>query len=416
MRRRNNIFASIDVGAEEVRLLIVEKGLKDVKCLISETFPRDDLSLAYQQIQEYRPKEVILVLPQERVIVRDVTIPPVDKSRIKPMLYFELSGVLPYAMEEVELDYLQLDKARKALNLKVFAIHEHLEREIGFLTEAGIQVNRLVPRGLAVAGYCQACEINKRLVKLAVPGGNLVVYPEYRHYFSKFYHHDEKINEGDLKQDLVAMGVEPERWDLWPLSEPDVDLLGAVYFRLQNPAFNLLKAAPVVESTMPLKVGIAAVILAILLTNAGTFYLDFHMKKAELANYKTRMAQLTPRTDKVKTLKEEFGKVQAEYDSLAKAAEKDTNYLVWLKELHMLLQSDTQVNILVFEDNILRELHGKAPSATRVSERLASSGYFTDIEFTSPITPKVEETGETDEEFSLTAVLVDPLAKEGGGK
>ena len=409
--RKSNIFASIDLGVEEVRLLITQKGFKGLKTLARETFPKDDLAGVSQLIEQYQPKEVVLLLPQERVIVRDVTIPPVDKSRIKSVLYFELSGALPYAMEQIQLDYLPLGKVGKTLQLKIFAIHEHFEREINALRNEGIQIDRLIPRGLALAGFCEVANIQNRLVKQSCPGGTLVVYPEYRNYLSKFYPTDEAIIEGDLKQDLAALGVTPTSWEIFQLSEPDADLLGAIYFRNRHPLFNLLQSGGKVESGKPLKVAIGAVLLAILLVNAGTFYVHFTMKKAELAVYKERMALLTPRTDKVNALKEEFAAVQERYNRLVALAGQETNYLVWLKELHMLLQNDTEVSILVLEKNQLKEMHGTAPSAIRAIERMSSSPYFLDTEFTAPITPKIDENGTIGEEFSISAYLADPTRK-----
>jgi hypothetical protein len=102
--------------------------------------------------------------------------------------------------------------------------------------------------------------------------------------------------------------------------------------------------------------------------------------------------------------------VKERYDKLAVVAEKEVDYLYWLKELNELLDHDTEVKILVVEKDLLRELHGKAPSATDVSARLAESPYFESPEFTSPITPKEDEDGVIKEE------LTDPLKKGDEGQ
>lgn len=411
MRKRKNRFASIDLGGEEVKLLIVEKGLTGLKSLASERYPRHELANLAQAIQAYRPKEVILILPQERVIVRDLTIPPVDKSRVKAILEFELAGSLPYAMERVELDYLPLQKSGKELRVKAFVIPELLKKEIASLAEVGVTVTRVIPRGLAVTAYCQEKGMTNRLVKISHPAGDLVVYPDYKQYFSYFYANGQSVEVSELRQTLSAEGIEPLNWNLMDLGQSDVELTGAIQFHLKHRNFALLKGAEKLDTGLRWKVGIALTIVAILAVNTGTIYLDYTMKKTQLEAYESQLVRLVPHKEKVNTLKEDVVKIKGKYDTLQAVTAKELDYLPWLKELHLLLQEDTEVSILVFEGNLIRELHGKSPSATRVSERLAASPYFESPEFTSPITPKVDEAGNVQEEFSLTAVLTDPLGK-----
>lgn len=414
MRRRKNVFASIDLGAAEVQLLVVQKGMTGLKTLVKETYPRAELAVVSQKIKEYRPKEVILLLPQERVIVRDLTIPPVEKNRIKSLLYYELSGLLPYAMEQVELDFLVVQRSRKEMRVKAFVIPDYLLRESFPLKEAGIEITRIIPRGLAVTAYCKEKKLSDRLVKIERTDGHLVVFPDYLQYFAQFFSSGQMADESELSQLLKTQGIEPVRWDFLELNQGELEMMGAIYFYQKHRKFTLLGAATAQNSFHWLSLGIALVIVAILGTTALTVYLKFTMKQAELAAYEERMSMLKPRVEKVKGLKTEVTEVQGQFERLAKMEETNWNYLIWLKELHILLQEDTEVSILVFEGNMLKELHGKAPLATRVSERLAKSPYFANPEFTSPITPK-DEGGVIKEEFSITAQLIDPQRKGEGG-
>lgn len=414
MRRRKNLYASLDPGPQGIKLAIVKKGITGLKTLVTETFDRTDLSILSQRIEEYRPKEVILLLPQERVIVRDMVLPPVDKNRIKPMLYFELSGLLPYNMEQVQVDYILTNKSRKELQLKAFIIPDRLLQEAQILQQAGVPVNRLVPRGLAVTAFVQHNkEVKDRLIQIKNDQGQLVLYPDYQNYFTRFYHQDQTIDLEELKQIVSEQGIEPIRWDLFEINRPDVELLGAIYFHFKQRRFNLLPYVEKDRSANLFKFGIIFTLIAIFLANAGTFYLKYSMVKSELSAYKERLDILVPRTEKIKTVRGDLTQLTENYERLQKIYEGNNDYLIWFRELHLLLQEDTEVNILVFEGDQLQELHGKAPSASKVTERLDKSPYFLNVEFSSPITPRANG-DQVLEEFSITAKLVDPQRKGAG--
>lgn len=410
MRRRKNVYASLDLGAAEIQLLVVQKGITGLKTLSKETYPRTELAAVSRKIKEYRPKEVILLLPQERVIVRDLTIPPVEKSHIKSILYFELSGLLPYAMEQVEMDFLVVQRSRKEMKVKAFVIPDYLLRESLPLKEAGIEITRIIPRGLAATAYCKEKKLSDRLVKIQRTDGHLVVFPDYAQYFAQFFNPGQVMEESEVKDLLKDQGIDPARWDFLEFNQSEIEMLGAISFYQKHRKFTLFSAVAGQNSFNWLSLGIILVIIFIFGTVSLTVYLRLTMKQAELAVYEERMNMLKPRVEKVNNLKTEVTQVKDRFEKLAKMEETNWNYLIWLKELHILLQEDTEVSILVFEGNMLKELHGKAPLATRVSERLAKSPYFANPEFTSPITPKNED-GVIKEEFSITAQLVDPQRK-----
>lgn len=410
MRRRKNVFASIDLGADEIKLFIGQKGISGFKNLVFETYSREEISSLSQKLEEYRPKEIIAILPQERVIVRDLMIPPVEVNRIQSILYFELSGTLPYAMEQVELDYLLLERTKQGLNVKAFVIPDHLEREMAILTGAGIPVSRVIPRGLAVTAHAQARGLKSQLIQVTSPEGRLIVYPDYQHYFSRFYG-NEPVDLHDLKATFKEQKIDPLRWDLVEYTEPDAVALGGIQFHLQYPKFSLQRGGQQDRSGNLVRVGMAVTLAAILLVNCGSLYLGYVMKKGELTAYQERLGMVTSRSGEYEQYKAGLGTAKEQYEKLARVAEKEVDYLYWLRELNELLADDTEVKILVFEKNLLREMHGKAPSATDASERLADSSYFESPEFTSPITPKEDEDGMIREEFSLTAELTDPRKK-----
>lgn len=412
MRRRKNIFASLDLGLEKIRLLIVQKNFQGLKLLASQTFDRHDLSLLGQCLQKYRPQEIILLLPNERVIVRDVELPLANEKRIRSMLYFELAGQIPYGMSQVKVDYILLNKSRHGVQLKVFVVPRLFSEEIEVLMKAGIEITRLLPRGLALLGYANANNLGKRLVKLNKISGDLVVFSCLKNYFSKFYFSDEVLDVQELAEILRSEGAKADSWELLELNQDAADLWGAIHFWRQYPKFNLIPEEKKTHSKRTL-LAIITVFVVILLVNCGTFYVKYLRKNHQLSLYQEELAVLIPRTEKVKKLTAETRVLSDKFDGLQQLSIQNHDYLIWLRELHLLLQEDTEVSILVFEDNLLRELHGKAPSATKVSARLQNSPYFASPEFIAPIKPK-EIDGQLVEEFSLTAVLLNPL--KGGGR
>ncbi len=412
MRKRKNIFASIDLKIGDINLVIMKKTLTGVKTLVSENYSRNDLTLVTQKIQQYNPKEVILLTPLERVIVRDLTLPRVDVSRIKSMLYYELSGILPYSMEQVQLDYILLHKSRKEIKVKVFVIPDQLNRDVEILKDAGIFVTRVIPRGLAIAGYYVNIGRTNNLINLSTPTGQLVVYPNMQKYFSKFYSQGQPVDKEALKKFCIEQKIEPDSWDLMEVNQPNLELMGAIYFCIKYPRFNLFQTFDSKNSQGFLKLGIALTLAAILAVNIGTLYINYKTKLAELEVYEKHVERLLPRILNVNKLKADLNREKDNYEKLIEVYEQDTDYLIWLKELHLLLQEDTEVSVLVFDEGLLRELHGKAPSAIKVTGRLQNSPYFSSQEFITPITPKIES-GKLVEEFSIKAMLITPLQKGG---
>lgn len=415
MRKRKKIFASLDLRAEKLNLVIMKKTLTGIKTLLSENFSRNDLTLVSHKLQEYRPKEVILLTSQEKVIVRDFTLPRVDEARIKSMLYYELAGILPYSMEQIQLDYILLHKSRKEIKVKSFVIPDYLFRDAELLKDAGIYVTRIIPRGLALTGYYSYAKsgVFNRLINVSSPNGQLVVYPDIQKYFCKSYNLGQSIDISNIKKDCVEQGIEPESWDLVKVGQSNFELIGAIYFYLKNPRFNLYRTLESKNTQGFLKVGIVLTIIAILAINMGIFYIRYKSAHGELDIYQERLERLMPRILNVNKLKTDFTKDKNNYEKLVQVSAQDTDYLIWLKELHLLLQEDTDVNVLIFDGGMLRELHGKAPSATKVTGRLQDSPYFSSPEFISPITPRIEN-GKEIEEFSIKAVLTNPFEKGGG--
>lgn len=411
MRRRKNIFASLDLGIEKIRLLIVQKNFQGLKLLVSQTFDRHDLSLLGQCLQKYRPQEIILLLPNERVIVRDVELPLANRKRIRSMLYFELAGQIPYGMSQVKMDYILLNKSRHGVQLKVFVVPRLFSQELEVLMKAGIEITRLLPRGLALLGYANANNLGKRLVKLNKNSGDLVVFSCVKNYFSKFYFSDEVLDVQELAEILRSEGAKADRWELLELNQNAADLWGAIHFWRQHPKFNLIPDLEKKTHSKRTLLAIITVFVVIVLVNSGTLYVKYLRKNHKLSLYQEELAVLMPRTEKVKQLTAETRVLSDKFDRLQQLSIQSQDYLIWLRELHLLLQEDTEVSILVFEDNLLRELHGKAPSATKISARLQNSPYFASPEFIAPIKPK-EIDGQLVEEFSLTAALLNP--RKGG--
>lgn len=411
MRKRKNVFASLDLGLERIRLLVVKKKFSGLELLVNQTFDRHDLSLLNQSLQRYRPQETILLLPNERVLVRDVNLPLANNERIKSMLYFELTGQIPYGMSQVKVDYILLDKSRDGVQLKAFILPQLFSQEMEVFKKAGIEITRFMPRGLALVGYAEAEALRRRLVQLTTASGQLVVFADLEHYFSKMHFPGEVIDPQELREILEAEGVEADRWELLEIKQPDADLWGAVQFYQKHPQFNLSPDLMEKSKPKPLVLAIVSVILLILLVNFGIFYAKYLTKSQELAWYQENLAVVLPRTEEIKQLTTETIMLRERFDQLQQLYTQNKDYLIWLRELHLLLEKDTEVSILVFEDNLLRELQGKGPSATKVSTRLQSSPYFESPEFIAPIKPR-ETLGQMVEEFSITAVLKYPLSEE----
>ena len=408
MRGKKRVFASIDLKSDEIDLLIVKKGFTGIKTLISETFSKEELPLVSQKIKKYRPGEVILLLPQERTIVRDVSLPKVKKDKIKSTLYFELSGTLPYSMEQVNLDYIIVEKSKKELRVKAFVTPEQFKRELAFLREGGITVTRLIPRGLAITAFLQK-EGRSELVKLDTPQGHLLLYSDYEQYFSQFYYEDHILTESEIEGILEDKGIKSTFVEPVEINDCQKVLLGAVYLIRNYRTFNLL-GERVERSSSGSKMAVIVLLVAILAVNFGTLYFKYRMTEEKLEVYQERLEILNPRTKEVEQLKRDYSEIRKEFENLEQVYEERKDYLVWLKELHLLLQEDTEVQVLVFEDNLLQQLRGKAPQATKVTKRLNNSSYFENPEFVSPITPK-EVDGKVEEQFSITAELTTPTGK-----
>lgn len=410
MHKRKNVFACLDLRPDSIRVLIMRKQIGKVKQLIQGNYTFDDLTQLSRKIGKHQPGEVILLLPDERVIVRDLTLPPVDKRQIKAILGYELAGKIPYQIEQVDFDYIILKKTRKELKIKAFITPINLRKEIEFLKKAGITITRILPRGLAITTYLMNKGLGDNLVKFSLTSSQMVLYPNIDNYFCCIYYPEQEIDFSELKQIIDSKKLSINSENLTEIEQPLLDLEGGILFHLKYPYFNFLRSKELQKPGRALKIGSMIILLAIIFVNGARFYLDYQKKLLELQTYQAQMEYYAPKVQQIKDVTAKIRKIEEDYERLENIYINNRDYLIWLKELHLLLQEDTEVNTLIFEGDQLKELHGKAPSATKVSSRLLESAYFMSPEFTSPITPKIEDDG-IFEEFSITATLTIPTSK-----
>ena len=152
----------LNISAGKVAASIVEKSLRstELKDSFSRTFSSDAelAEILREQAGKWTGARIVSAISGLRISQRSVTFPFADRKRVEKALPFELEDMVPFSLDEVELDHLALDSDRGkdkkkptavvAMMVPKAALRSHLD----LLASAGIDPQAIQPSFL---GLCR---------------------------------------------------------------------------------------------------------------------------------------------------------------------------------------------------------------------------------------------------------------------
>ncbi len=149
-------IVGLKIEKGRVAASIVEKGLRqaELKDSFSLAFSTDTelVDILREKSRDWIGARIVSSIPGSRFSQRTVTLPFSDRKRVEKALPFELEDIVPFPLEDVELDHLVLDRPGAGTDKKMAAdvvglmvpktvLRQHLD----LLASAGIDPQVIVP-------------------------------------------------------------------------------------------------------------------------------------------------------------------------------------------------------------------------------------------------------------------------------
>ncbi len=154
-------FTGIDLGVGSIKVVSLSKdGDKIVLDNIGEVktpqFNKlSDLNPVLKSLlreMKLEDAQVVVSLPEDKIVSRLVSLPPLKESEIKDALRFEAETFVPFPLEEVSIDY-EVVNTDDAGRLTVFAIaarNDLVAEYIKLFKSCGIELSAIEPTSLAL--------------------------------------------------------------------------------------------------------------------------------------------------------------------------------------------------------------------------------------------------------------------------
>lgn len=178
-------FVGIDLGLGSIKVVSLSKeGEQVVLNSVGEvkTPPFSKLAelngILKSLLREMRidSSHVVVSLPEDKIVSRLVSLPPLKESEIKEALRFEAETFVPFPLDEVSIDY-EVVSTDDAGRMSVFAIaarNDLISEYVKLFKSCGIELSAIEPTSLAL----------KRLVNQMVFGSGSVMILDVGENFS----------------------------------------------------------------------------------------------------------------------------------------------------------------------------------------------------------------------------------------
>lgn len=113
--KKNEILLLL-TGYERLPFETIEKGyIKDISILTNK------IEKVFNDLN-YRPGNVVMTVPCETLIIRNIEIPSMEDKELEEAIKWEAEEYLPFAVENAALDYIILSRSEKQMELMLVAV------------------------------------------------------------------------------------------------------------------------------------------------------------------------------------------------------------------------------------------------------------------------------------------------------
>lgn len=144
-------LAAIDIGSSSIKVVTVRTGLKNfqVKNFIYEDFTPEEgnkyeiISRKLSKIineNELKKYKILMNLPMQRTIIRNLKFPFSDKDKIAEVLPFEAEEILPFNLKDVIMDFELIKDPDSETNNVLLAVapKQEINQTLSLLKDIGI--------------------------------------------------------------------------------------------------------------------------------------------------------------------------------------------------------------------------------------------------------------------------------------
>jgi general secretion pathway protein L len=159
-------IVGLKIEKGRVAASVVEKGLRqaELKDSFSRAFATDTelVDILREKSREWSGARIVSSIPGSRFSQRLITLPFGDRKRVEKALPFELEDIVPFSLDDVEIDHVVLDrpgaaadKKKEAAVLGIMIPKTVLRQHLELLTTAGVDPQMIVPSYIGLAAVAK---------------------------------------------------------------------------------------------------------------------------------------------------------------------------------------------------------------------------------------------------------------------
>lgn len=158
-------IVGLKIEKGRIAAAVVEKGMRQAELVhsFSRTFSTDAelVDILRENAKDWTGARIVCSIPGGRFTQRTVTLPFGDRKRVEKALPFEIEDLVPFPLEDMELDHLVLDRAgadrkKESLVLGLMIPKTALRRHLDLLASAGVDPQVVAP---SFAGLAQIAKM-----------------------------------------------------------------------------------------------------------------------------------------------------------------------------------------------------------------------------------------------------------------
>ena len=143
-------IAAFDIGTSSIKVVTIKTGIKNfqVRNFIYEDISienenTDAITTVLKQIiteNELEEYKILINLPMQKTIIRNLSFPFSDKEKIAEAIPFETEDIIPFNLEDIVLDFQLIKNKNHELGnvLLAAAPKEAVQKQISYFKEVGI--------------------------------------------------------------------------------------------------------------------------------------------------------------------------------------------------------------------------------------------------------------------------------------
>lgn len=187
-------IVGLDVGIGSIKAVSISKGkdkifldeIGEVKTPKIDWIKGDTKGQAIKEVAtsirnllkdiKCKARQAVACLPEEQIVSRLVSLPPLKESEVMDALKFEAETFVPYPLEEVTIDYEIVEKDNSG-KFKVFVVaarNDLIAAYVKLFRAAGLELVALESTGVAM----------RRVIRLSMPNVNSMVVVDLGEKFS----------------------------------------------------------------------------------------------------------------------------------------------------------------------------------------------------------------------------------------